>query len=170
MAAQSHGAEAVGGTFPPFDTTLFPSQLLWFAVTFGALYFVVSRLVLPKVSAVVERRAQVIKDDLDMAALDSESAERVRQEAERTSAQARADARAHIEEMRAKAQAELGAERAQAEEELARKAAAEEARIAQARDQALAQADVVADELASAIVAQLTGARAKPRSAERVRA
>jgi F-type H+-transporting ATPase subunit b len=165
-AAAAHGAAA----FPPFDATLFPSQLLWFAITFGALYYVVSRFVLPSVTAVVEKRAMVVKDDLDLAALESEAAERTRIEAERVSAQARADARAHVEEMRAKAQAELAAEQAKAEEELARKGAAEEARIVEARDKALAQVDAIANELAGAIVAQLAGARGKVRQAQKVRA
>lgn len=161
----AHGAAAGGheaaGAFPPFDATTFASQLVWFAITFGLLYFFVSRFVLPKVGAVLERRTATRKADLDIAQRESEAAERVRQEAERTSASARADARKLIEGIRAEAAAELAAEQAKAEEAHAAKVAAAEAAIADKRAKALAQIDGIAKELAGDIVNQLAGAKAQ---------
>src|SRR5271163_3587478 len=63
------GQEAGGhSNFPPFETATFPSQLLWLAITFGALYYVMAKIALPKVGAVIENRKARIAKDLDDAA------------------------------------------------------------------------------------------------------
>src|SRR5579859_287483 len=53
-----------GGAFPPFDTSTFPSQLVWLAITFVALYLIVSRIALPRVGAVIDKRQSKIEGDL----------------------------------------------------------------------------------------------------------
>src|SRR5688572_14772604 len=79
--AAAHGGEA--GVFPPFDATTFASQLFWFAVTFVALYVVLSRFVLPRIGGVLEKRAGTIQGDLDQAAQKSAEAEHARANMER---------------------------------------------------------------------------------------
>ena len=54
--------------FPPFDTTHFPSQLLWLVITFGALYLLMSKIALPRVAGILENRQSKITSDLDSAA------------------------------------------------------------------------------------------------------
>ena len=159
-ATAEHAAEAGAegaAAFPPFDASLFPHQLFWFAVTFGALYWVLSRMVLPKVASVIERREAKIKSDLDAAARENDAAEAARKATERTQAESRASARALIERMRAEAAQELAADQARVERELADKAQAEEARIAQARAKALAQVETIAADVAEDIVTRLAG-------------
>ena len=34
--------------FPPFDTSTFPAQLLWFSISFGFLYWFMSKRALPR--------------------------------------------------------------------------------------------------------------------------
>jgi F-type H+-transporting ATPase subunit b len=153
--AAGAGAHEASGAFPPFDASLFPHQVAWFAITFAALYFLMSRLALPKVAAVIERRAATIKTDLEAAAVQSEAAEHARQEAERAAAQARAEARKTIDDMRAAVVAELSAEQAKADEALAARIAAAERRIGAARTKAMAEIGPIAAELARDIVAKL---------------
>ena len=38
---QAHGGAPHSDVFPPFDTNHFSSQLLWLALTFGALYLLI---------------------------------------------------------------------------------------------------------------------------------
>ncbi len=59
-ADAAHGAAAGGehaASFPPFDASLFSSQLIWFAITFALLYYIVSRHILPNIASVVDKRA-----------------------------------------------------------------------------------------------------------------
>src|SRR5690349_15666826 len=50
--------------FPPFDATSFASQLLWFAITFGALYLLMSRVALPQIGSILDKRRARIEGDL----------------------------------------------------------------------------------------------------------
>jgi F-type H+-transporting ATPase subunit b len=152
----AHGAEHAGGSaFPPFDASLFASQLIWFAITFALLYFVVSRFVLPRVSSVLERRAGAVKNDLDQAAQKSADAEEARVTMERAMAKARADARAMVEAARADITAKLNAEQEAAEKRLAERIAAAESRVGAARQKALAEVPALAEALAREIADKL---------------
>ncbi|MDE3060621.1 MAG: F0F1 ATP synthase subunit B' [Pseudomonadota bacterium] len=77
---------------PQLDPTWFASQIFWLAVTFAALYFLMSRLVLPPLEEVVGRRQQTISGDLDRAQRLKSEAERARLEYERLLAETRAKA------------------------------------------------------------------------------
>ena len=50
--------------FPPFDATHFPSQILWLAITFGVFYFLVSKMIAPRISGIIEARESRIASDL----------------------------------------------------------------------------------------------------------
>jgi F-type H+-transporting ATPase subunit b len=154
--AAAHGGEhAASGAFPPFDATLFASQLFWFALTFGALYLVLSRIVLPKIASVQAARAGTISSDLDQAAQKSAAADQARVDMERAVAKARADARAMVEAARADVTAKLTAEQEAAEQRLATKIAAEEAKVDAARKKALAEVPGIAEALACDIADKL---------------
>jgi F-type H+-transporting ATPase subunit b len=155
--AGAHAADGHAGVFPPFDASLFTHQLFWFALTFGALYLILSRVALPRVADVLERRAAQIRADLDAAARESNAAEAARKQMERTQAESRAAARTLVERMRGEAQGELAAEQARLERELSEQAQAEEARIAEARARALAQVEAIAADVAEDIVARVAG-------------
>ncbi|MGL4441912.1 MAG: F0F1 ATP synthase subunit B', partial [Bosea sp. (in: a-proteobacteria)] len=70
---QKTGTEVSGGAksdpgFPPFKTETFASQLLWLAIFFGLLYWLVSKVFAPRLTEVIEGRASRIAKDLDEAA------------------------------------------------------------------------------------------------------
>ena len=159
----THGAAAAehaSGVFPPFDATTFASQLFWFVLTFGALYFILSRLVLPKIGGVLEKRAGTIKGDLDAAAQKSAAADAARVNMERAVAKARNDARAMIDAARAEVQAKLNTEQEAAEQRLADRIGAAEAKIDAARVKALAEIGPIAESLARDIADKFTPANA----------
>lgn len=163
----AHGAAAQGGehaaaTFPPFDTTLFASQLIWFAVTFLALYVILSRIVLPHIAEVLAKRDGVIRSDLDEAAKKGAAAEQARIDMESATAKARAQARAMIDAARADVTAKLAAEQEQAEARLAERLQAAEARVEAARQKALADVPTIADTLAREIADRLAPGAAQP--------
>lgn len=149
--AQDAAAHGASGVFPPFDATTFASQLFWFALTFGALYFVLSRYVLPKIGGVLEQRAGTIQGDLETAAEKSAEAEHARANMEKAVAQARADARAMVDAARAEVTAKLTAEQEAAEKRLGERIAAAESKVDAARRQALAEVPALAETLAREI-------------------
>lgn len=157
--AAAHGGEA-SGAFPPFDATLFASQLFWFVITFGALYLVLSRVVLPQIAGVQAKRAGTIKSDLDEAAQKSAAAEQARVDMEKAVAKARADARAMVDAARADVTAKLTAEQEAAEQRLAKKIAEAEAKVDAERKKALAEVPGIAEALARDIAEKIAPANA----------
>jgi F-type H+-transporting ATPase subunit b len=77
---------------PQLDFATFLPQLVWLAIAFGLLYWLMSRLVLPRVTEVIEARAQRIAADLDRAAALKGEAEKARAAFESALAEARAQA------------------------------------------------------------------------------
>jgi F-type H+-transporting ATPase subunit b len=53
-----------GRGFPPFEKQTFPSQIFWFALTFIALYLLMSRVALPRIGSILEERRKRIEGDL----------------------------------------------------------------------------------------------------------
>ncbi len=150
-AAQA-GAEAASSGLPQLDFTTFPSQIFWLAVTVFVLFQLMSKVALPRISSVLEERADAIADDLDRA----EDFRRQAAEAEASYAQALADARAKAQgiagETRAEIQKDLDAAMARADAEISARAAESEKRIREIRDSALAAVAEVANDTAGAIV------------------
>ncbi len=135
----------------------YASQLFWLLVTFGLLYFVVGRGMVPKIVATVDAREARIAGDLA-------AAEAARIEADRTEEAWRVEmdaarAAATAETAAAKAQATQSAE-AQvkaADAELAERAGHHDLAIANAKAEALANLELVSAEIARDLVARLSG-------------
>ncbi|GHA30496.1 ATP synthase subunit b [Devosia pacifica] len=155
---ETHAAtEDHGGTFPPFDPATFPSQLLWLAITFAALYLLMSRIALPQIGGVIaDRRARV---DADLKAADESRRKTDAAIAayEEALASARAKAQGIANETRESIQADLASKRAAVEADLSEKLTAAEARIAETKAQALSHVDEIAAETAQAVASQLIG-------------
>jgi len=150
--------ESSSSAFPPFDPGLFASQLVWFALSFIALYWIMSRLVLPMVGATLAARAGAIAGDLDQAAKKSAQAEAARTSMEKAVAKARADARAMVDAARAEVQAKLNAEQEAAEARIAERIRVAEARVDGAKQKALAEVPALADGLARDIAERIAPA------------
>lgn len=136
----------------------FASQLFWLIITFGLIYILIGRGMLPKIEATVEARDARISQDLDAAqraraaADETEEAYRIKTEANRAEAlkvtQAAKDASARESESRlAAADAEINA-----------RVEAAEANIRASADKALVEIEDVAAEAAQDMVAKLSGA------------
>jgi F-type H+-transporting ATPase subunit b len=150
-AAQEHGA------FPPFDSTHFPSQILWLAITFGVFYFLVAKMIAPRISGIIQARESRIASDLAEASRMKNEADAAVAKYEQELAEARAKSAAIAAEARDKAKVEADAERARLEADLAAKLTAAEASIAGIKAKAMSEVSTVAEDVASEIVSQLTG-------------
>jgi F-type H+-transporting ATPase subunit b len=151
MAGESHSVDAAtqsaGGGFPPFDASLFSSQIFWFWVAFGALYIVLAIAIIPRIARTLSHRRSTIEADLKAAAEQAAAAQEARTRAEQAAGDARAQARKTIEEMRALNDAAAAQAEAKATAAAALKISKAEEKIAAART----------SELAAAIVEQVSG-------------
>lgn len=153
VPADAHGSSG----FPPFDPSGFASQLLWLAITFGLFYYLMAKVVLPRIGGILEVRSDRIAGDLD-------EAERLKRESdeaiaayEQALAEARQNAHAIALETREKLSVDMDAKRAASEAELSVKLAEAEERIAGIKAQALEQVGDIATETTQEIVAVLIG-------------
>jgi F-type H+-transporting ATPase subunit b len=155
-AEPAHGAEE-HGVFPPFDPATFPAQILWLAITFGLLYYLMSRIALPQVGAILEARSNRIAADLAEAGQLKEETDAAIAAYEKALAEARQNAHGIGQAARDKAKAESDRNRAAIEGDLERRMGEAEARIAEVKNRALAEVDTIARDTAEAIVEALLG-------------
>lgn len=138
---------------------IWSSQLFWLLVTFGFVYFVVGRGMVPKVLDTVGLRDKQIADDLAAAqgardaADDAEEAWRKRENANREAAQAL------VNEAKAKAQASTEAKLAKVQAGIDAQLEAAETGIATARAEAAKEIETVAAEAAQDIVSRLASVK-----------
>ena len=52
---------------PQFDPSSFPSQIFWLVIFFALLYLLMSKVALPRMAAVLDRRHKAIESDLSKA-------------------------------------------------------------------------------------------------------
>ena len=133
------------------------SQLFWLAITLGFIYFVIGRMMVPRIQSTVDRRDQQIADDLAVAELakakadETEEAYRQRMDASRAeamklSAAAKQEAARKVETLTGKADAANAARLEKAE-----------AKIRSASEAARAEIAAAAAEMAQDVVAKVAG-------------
>jgi F-type H+-transporting ATPase subunit b len=152
-------AKAAGSAFPPFDASLFSSQIFWFWLSFGVLYIVLAGVVIPRIGQTLARRQGFIDTDLKAAAEQTALAQAARLKAEKAASDARAQARKTVEDMRLVNDAAAAKAEAEAASALTSKIAEAEARIALAHGAALASISDTIGELAAMIVERVSGTK-----------
>lgn len=146
-----------GGVFPPFDSSSFASQLLWLAITFGIFYWVMSKVIVPRIGGILETRRDRIAQDLDEANRLKEQSDAAIAAYEQELAAARKKAGDIAQGARDKAKAEADAERTTTEAALSARMAEAEVSIASIKAKALGEVDAIAEETATGIVKHLLG-------------
>jgi F-type H+-transporting ATPase subunit b len=143
--------------FPPFDPSHFPSQLLWLAITFGVFYYLISKMVTPRLGGIIAAREGRIAGDLAEAKRMKDEADAAVAKYEQELAEARAKAQGIAREAGDAAKAEADAERTRLETDLSKKISEAEQSIAAIKTRALAEVETVAEDTALEIVGRLTG-------------
>ena len=165
LAAPAANA-AASKVFPPFDFSTYPSQLLWLAITFGVLYYALSKIALPRVAEILEARSAKIAGDLDAANGAKRAADEAGAAYEKSLADAKSASQKNVQDLRDKLQAETDAKRKALEADLNAKLSAAEEKISAMKTQAMSNVSAIAADAASAIVRQVTGREADARLIE----
>ena len=155
--AVEHGAEASGAGMPQLDFSTFPNQIFWLLVTLVVIYFILSRVALPRIASVLAERQGTITNDIAAA----EELKARAQEAEAAYDKALVDARAEaakiVDNAKAEIQAELNVEMQKADAEIAAQTAESEKAIAEIQAGAADAVKAVAKDTPKEIVAALGG-------------
>lgn len=154
-ATAEHGAEQ--GGLPQLDPSTFPQQLVWLAVSFGVLYWLLSRRLLPRVSEVLEERQQRISEDLEKAQSLRDESQAVTAQYEKAMEDARNDALRVVSEVQAENARLAAQQQAAFLAESAAKVRAAEQRIAEAKAEAMARVREVAAEIAVEAARKVAG-------------
>jgi len=140
-----------------FSNPLTLAQVVWMAIIFGVLYYVLARYALPQVAGVLENRADRINGDLDSARAAKAQSDAAVAEITEAGRRAAAEAQASIGQAVAQAKAEAAEQARAADERLNQQLAEAEGRIRAARTQAMGAVRQVATETAAVVVSRLTG-------------
>ena len=169
MAAETaHGGEHGGGGLPQFDPSTYPSQIFWLLLTFGILYTVFSKKILPTLSNIIETRQNHIQGNLD-------TAEKLKNEAEASQAAYEALLNnSRIESTRLLTSADHAVKtRAEHQikalnEKATREIEAVDARLATEKARAKMQMSTIAAEIASEAAARIVGIKTDLQHAQTV--
>lgn len=164
MATETHasssacvdaGGSAIG--MPQLCPEWFANQIFWLVITLLVIFFVLSRIALPRIAAVLAERAGTITNDIAAA----EELKRKAVDAEEAYTKALADARAEAQGIAAKTRADIKADLddaiAKADAEISAKAAEGEAAIAKIRAGAMASVEEIAKDVAADVVGAMGG-------------
>ncbi|TVP98381.1 MAG: F0F1 ATP synthase subunit B' [Roseinatronobacter sp.] len=154
---------ASGPGMPQLDVSTFSNQIFWLIVTLVVLYFIMSRVALPRVAAVLADRRGTITSDIAAAEEYKLKAQQAEEAYNKALADARAEAGRIVDAAKAEMQAELDVQLAKADAEIAAKAAESERRIREIRDSAMDMVSDVSKDVTSDIL-NVFGAKADARS------
>ncbi len=144
------------GGLPQLDITTWPSQLFWLVVTFVIGYILISSLVAPSISSVLENRSTKISNDLETAKKAQDNAKEVYTSYEESLSEARSQAAIAAAKALEEAKAETASRDAAINKKLAASAKKAEARLSKMRDEALSSLEDLATETSQKIIAELT--------------
>ena len=152
---------------PHLNPAYYPTQLFWLAVTFIILYFVMWKVVMPRIADVLQDRQQRMDGDLEKAQKLRDDAAAVLEAYETTIADGRAQAQTILRKASEQAAAEADARQATLREQLTKQTDEAEVRIKAASEAAMLNIRSVAVDAAQAAVQRLGEASVTQEEAER---
>lgn len=142
---------------PQLDTTTFSSQLFWLGVCFLVLYFILSYVLVPKITGVLESRENVREQKLNQASTYREQAEDLLAEYEKILAQARKDAHGQYQSVVNATALKLAEKKQDMLDKFQERLHIAEQELYRARIEVTADIQSVAQEIAGDILKKLTG-------------
>ncbi|MFO1210831.1 MAG: F0F1 ATP synthase subunit B' [Amaricoccus sp.] len=140
---------------PQLDPAIFPNLIFWLILALFALFWVLSRMALPKIGTAIAERNDAIANDIEAAASLKRRAEEAEAAYNAALAQARDEAHKIAAEARAGIDKEIAALMAKADQEIGARTAESEQRIGEIRASAAESVGHVARDAAEALVAAL---------------
>ena len=144
---------ASGPGMPQLDVTTFSNQIFWLLVALVVLYYIMSRVALPRVASVLADRRGAITADIAAAETYKLKAQEAEDAFKKAEADARAEAQRIVEAAKAEMQGVLDAQIAKADAEIAAKSAESEKRIREITANAVDMVTEVSNDVTKDILA-----------------
>lgn len=160
--AADQAAESASG-LPQLDFSTFGNQIFWLLVALVVIYFILSRIALPRIAAVLAERQGTITNDLAAAEDLKAKAVQAEEAYKQALAKARAEAQKIVAETKAAIKEDLDRANAEADAEIKARTEEGEKKIAEIRASALDAVRDVAKDVTAELVAAM-GQKADGRS------
>ena len=149
---------AESGGMPQLNPEFWISQIFWLTLTFGILYLVLSKLILPKISANLESRKSQILENIEAAEKQREDSETKLKGYEEIISKSRLDAKTIFNQAREKALKDINAKREVLDKQIDDEINKAEEEIKTLRKSAPDKINKIAIETSSELVQKLIGA------------
>jgi F-type H+-transporting ATPase subunit b len=151
FAAESNG-------MPQLNPEFWISQIFWLTITFGTLYVVLSKLILPKISTNLEIRKSQILENIEAAEKQREESEIRIAEYERTVQNSKNEAKNYFKKSREKLLKDINLKKETLDKELNAEIEKAESEIQELRNRAPEKINKIAVETSADLLQQLIGA------------
>jgi len=149
---------AESGGMPQLNPEFWISQIFWLTLTFGILYIVLSKLILPKISNNLESRKSQILENIEAAEKQREDSETKIKEYEEIITKSRIDAKTIFNQAREKALKDINAKREVLDKQIDEEINKAEVEIKSLREAAPEKINKIAIETSSELIQKLIGA------------
>ena len=148
---------AESGGMPQLNPECWVSQIFWLIITFGILYVVLSKLILPKISANLEIRRSQILENIEAADKQRENSELKIAEYEKTIQKSKDEAKEYFQKAREKTLKDIKLKKDTLDKELNKEIQEAESEIQELRNRAPEKINKIAVETSTDLLRQLIG-------------
>ena len=149
---------AESGGMPQLNPEFWISQIFWLTLTFGILYIVLSKLILPKISENLESRKSQILENIEAAEKQRENSEEKLKEYEEIVSKGKFEAKNIFNQVREKALRDINAKKEVLDKQIDDEIRKAEQEIKSLRDSAPDKINKIAIETSSELIQKLIGA------------
>ena len=148
---------AESGGMPQLNPEFWVSQIFWLILTFGILYIVLSKLILPKISKNLETRKSQILENIEMAGKQKEESEMKIKEFEKIINQNKLEAKNYFNEARQKILEDINKKKTILDKEIDNEVKAVENEIKILKNSSTDKINKIAVETSSELLKELIG-------------
>jgi len=149
---------AESGGMPQLNPEFWISQIFWLTLTFGILYIVLSKLILPKISDNLESRKSQILENIEAAEKQRQNSEEKLKEYEEIVSKSKMEAKSIFNQAREKALKDISAKKEVLDKQIDEEISKAEQEIKQLQSGAAEKINKIAIETSSELIQKLIGA------------
>jgi len=148
---------AESGGMPQLNPEFWISQIFWLTLTFGILYIVLSKLILPKISANLESRKSLIQENIEAAELQRKDSETKLKDYENIVSKSKIEASNILNEARKKALKDISSKKEILDKQIDDEIKKAEQEIDTLKKSAPAKINKIAIETSSELIKKIIG-------------